>query len=87
MNNNVKKVGIMETVINAALALAIFWIIGTFISARYDKARQEKERKRWKKYKTNNKCIFIGIDESGFWGKKYIWKTKDGNIITNNHKN
>lgn len=76
-----------STIIPVSFAIAIIWLFTTYICKVFDDRKWKQERERWKKFKKDSNCVLIGIDESGFLGKKYIWKTKDGIIITNKHKN
>lgn len=76
-----------STVISASVTIAIIWLFTAYICKSIDDRKWKQERERWKKFKKETNCVLIGIDESGFLGKKYIWKTKDGVIITNRHKN
>ena len=76
---------ILVSYISMGVIVAIVFLVFGYIC----KVLDEKERKqeRWKKFKKDNNCVLIEIDETGFFGKKYTWKTKDGVIITNKHKN
>lgn len=71
------------------VTLAVIIIASSYfisILSRATGATEEQKRKEWKRFKEANKCELIGIDETGWGGKKYIWKTKDGVTITNYFK-
>ena len=69
--------------VGICVTLAIGFLICFKISNLYFEAIQKKEQRKWKKFKKDARCVLIGIDKSN----KYIWKTKDGIIVKNKHKN
>lgn len=73
--------------VGICVTLAIAFLICFKISNLYFEAIQKKEQRKWKKFKKDTRCVLIGIDKSGFFSNKYIWKTKDGIIVKNKHKN
>lgn len=66
------------------LAAIVIWI--QYVTSMFERANEEQEKRKWRRFKDTNKCELIGIDETGWRGKKYIWKTKDGVIIKNYFK-
>lgn len=71
------------------VTLAVIIIVSSLLISIFSRVTgisEEEKRKEWKRFKEANKCELIGIDETGWGGKKYIWKTKDGMTITNYFK-
>lgn len=76
----------IEDIILALGIASVIFVWGYFCSKCFPVKTEEEKRKEWKKFKRDQECVLIGIDETGFWGKKYIWKTKNGITITNNYE-
>lgn len=84
---NIPEESSFSTIISVSVTLAILWLFVSYICTVFEERQRKQERERWKKFKKDNNCVLIEIDETGFFGKKYTWKTKDGVTITNKHKN
>ena len=78
--------GSLGSALSAGVALATVWLIVTYISSVFNERKLKQEQQRWKKFRRDTNCVLIGIEETRFRGKKYIWKTKDGIIVINKHK-
>ena len=60
------------------VTLAVIIIVSSLLISIFSRVTgitEEEKRKEWKRFKEANKCELIGIDETGWGGKKYIWKT------------
>lgn len=74
----------MDKIYTAFAIASVIFVYRIFYSICFGD-KQEERWKKWKKFKKDEECVLIG-DETGFWGKKYIWKTKDGIIIKNDYE-
>lgn len=66
-----------------AMGTAFFCAVLVYFVMRRSHNQYQNELREWRKFKKDNQCELIGKDETGFFGTKYIWKTKDGKTITN----